>query len=280
MVAAAAHARHACLPRNRDRRVAALAIALLMGAAGLLSVSPASAAEKTITFLGQKVPAYAYAYVVLKDVNVRAKADTKSEKVGSLKEGDHVQSVARTQGGWLAIRDGTTDLGYVHESALLPLIDGTLAKDIRGKTHVKDGPNCDYVIRFEGKSPVEGQPFEIADYDVVWDCLLDGHKIGFRTPMFITEAPFQLNQKRVFQINVDVLDLYGGNEDILSTIMLYDQDKDRVVFDSVTLQKYGRVPPAKEAPAKTVAEALDAAARIAVSAWNKSAWSDLIKNLR
>ncbi|MGH6662024.1 MAG: SH3 domain-containing protein [Rhodospirillales bacterium] len=278
MVAAAAHPRHTHLPGNRDRRGAALA--LLVVAAVLLSVSLAPAAEKTVTFMGQKVPAYAHGYIVLKDVNVRAKADTKSEKVGSLKEGDHVQSVARAQGGWLAIRDGATDLGYVHESALLPLIDGTLAKDIRGKTQVKDGPICDYVIRFEGKSPVEGQLFEIADYDVSWDCLLDGHKIGFRTPMFITEAPFQLNQKRVFQINVDVLDLYGGNEDILSTIMLFDQDKNRVVFDSVTLQKYGRVPPAKEAPAMTVAEALDGAARIAVAAWNKSAWSDLIKNLR
>jgi hypothetical protein len=280
MVAAATHPRHTSLQGKRDRRASAVALALLAGAAVLLSAGLVPAAEKTVTFLGQRVTAYAYGYIVLKDVNIRAKADTKSEKVGSLKEGDHVQSVARAPGGWLAIRDSSTDLGYVHESALLPLIDGALAKDIRGKAHTKDGPNCDYVIRFEGKSPVEGQPFEIADYDVAWDCLLDGQKIGFRTPMFITEAPFQLNQKRVFQINVDVLDLYGGNEDILSTIMLYDQDRERVVFDSVTLQKYGRVPPAKEVPAKSVAEALDAAARLAVSVWNKSAWSDLIKNLR
>jgi len=280
MGAAATYPRHGNVPGHGDRRAAALALALLVGWAGLLSASPAPAAEKTITFLGQKVPAYDHAYIVLKDVNVRAKADIKSDRVGGLKEGAHVRSVARAQGGWLAIRDGVTDLGFVHESALLPLIDGTLAKDIRGKIQVKEGPACDYVIRFEGKSAVEGQPFEIADYDVAWDCLLDGQKIGFRTPMFITEAPYQLNQKRVFQINVDVLDLYGGNEDILSTIMLYDQDRDRVAFDSVTLQKYGRVPPAKEAPAKTVAQALEAAARIAVSAWNKSAWSDLIKNLK
>lgn len=280
MVAAADHPRHASLPGNREARVAALALALLAGAAALLAASPAPAADKTITFLGQKVPAYGHAYIVLKNINVRTKPDTKSEKVGTLKEGDRVQSVAKTQGGWLAIRDGATDLGFVHDSGLLPLIDGTLAKDIRGKTQVKDGPHCDYVIRFEGKSAVEGQPFEIADYDVSWDCLLDGQKIGFRTPMFITEAPYQLNQKRVFQINVDVLDLYGGNEDILSTVMLYDEEKQRVVLDGVTVQKYGRVPPAREAPAKTVAEALDGAARIAVAAWNKSAWSDLIKNLK
>jgi len=280
MVAAAVHRQHANPPRDRYRRLASLALALVAGGATLSAVSAAPAAEKTITFLGQKVPAYAHTYVVLKAVNIRAKDSTKSEKVGTLKEGDHIQSVARAQGGWLAVRDGATDLGYVHESALLPLIDGTLDKVIAGKIQVKDGPSCGYLIRFEGKSPVEGQPFEIADYDVAWDCLLDGQKIRFQTPMFITEAPFQLNQKRVFQINVDVLDLYGGNEDVLSTIMLFDQDRDRVVFDSVTLQKYGRAPAVKEAPATSVAAAIEGGARIAVAAWNTSAWSDLVKNLK
>lgn len=279
MAAAAPLPRHASLSGNRKRPARMIALALLAGAAAALSAG-AAAKEKTITFLGETVTAYAHPYLVVKDVNIRAKSSTKSERVGSLKEGAHVQAVARAPGGWLAIRDGTTDLGFVHESALLPLIDGKIAKDIKGKVRVKDGPSCDYVIHFEDKSPVEGQPFEIADYDVAWTCLLGGHKIGFQTPMFITEAPYQLNQKRIFQINVDMLDLYGGLEDILSTIMLYDQDRRRVVFDSVTVEKYGRPPPIKEMPAKTVAEALDGAARIAVSAWNTSAWSDLVKNLK
>jgi len=276
-MAAAIHPRRASHIRILDRAAPAIVLTLT---AALAVATAAPAADRTITFLGEKVSADAHAYIVVKDVNVRAKSSTKSEKVGSLKEGAHVQSVAKAPGGWLAVRDGATDLGFVHESAMLPLIDGTLEKTIVGKAQVKDGPSCDYVIRFEGKSAVEGQPFEIADYDVVWTCMVGANKIGFRTPMFITEAPYQLNQKRVYQINVDVLDLYGGNEDILSTIMLYEEEKRRVVFDSVTLEKYGRAPPNKEAPAKTVAEALDGAARIAVAAWNKSAWSDLIKNLK
>lgn len=277
MAAAATHPRQASRLGNRASAAPALLVALT---AACLTAAAASAADKTITFLGEKVVADPHAYVVVKDVNVRAKSTTKSGKVGSLREGTRVQTVAKAPGGWRAVRDGNADLGFVHESTLLPLIDGTLKKDLAGKVKIADGPACDYVIRFEGKSPVEGQPFEIADYDINWTCMLGANKIGFRTPMFITEAPFQLNQKRVFQISVDMLDLYGGDEVILSTIVLYEEEKRRVVFDSVTLDKYGRKPPDRTAPAKTVAEALDGAARIAVAAWNKSAWNDLVKNLK
>jgi len=61
--------------------------------------------------------------------------------------------------------------------------------------------------------------------------------------------------------------------------MLYDQDKDRIDFDSVSLEKYGRPPKAKTAKAATVAQALDAAVRIAISSWTRQAWADLVKNI-
>ena len=166
----------------------------------------------------------------------------------------------------------------MYDQILLPLIDGTLEKDLEGKTSVKGGASCQYRIRFEGKSQVEGQVFEIADYDVFWDCLDGKRKVRFRTPLFITEAPYQLGTKRIFQISIDVLDIEGGYDDIFSTTLLYDKDKNRVVFDSVSIKKFGQTPATKEISAKTVPQALRAAVIITLATWNKSAWKDLIKN--
>ncbi len=229
------------------------------------------------TFLGVKVKPYKGTFLVLKDVNVRAKPKTKSKRVGGYKTGQRIKGVARA-GGWIAVRKDGKDQGFVYDKVLMPLIDGVLFKDIVGQVSVKGGANCEYIIHFEGKSPVEGQLFEIADYDVFWDCLLGKRKVKFRTPMFITEAPFQMGQKRIYQVNIDILDIEGGYEEIFSTIFLYDQDKARITFDGVSIEKFGRAPEKKEAPAKTVPEALTAAVRIALTAWNKAAWSDLIKN--
>ncbi len=231
-----------------------------------------------MTFLGVKVTPHKGEYVVLKDVNVRAKPKTKSKKIGNLKAGRRVQVVAKAPGAWMAVREGTKDLGFVYALFLMPLIDGALAEDLTGKASVKGGADCDYRIRFEGKSPVEGQVFEIADYDVMWDCRVGKRKVRFRTPMFITEAPYQLGSKRIYQINVDVLDLYGGYDDILSTIVLYDKDKDRVTYDGVSIKKYGKTPKEKTVKAGNVSEALTGAVKMALAAWNKFAWKDLIKN--
>ena len=100
-------------------------------------------------------------------------------------------------------------------------------------------------IRFEGKSQVEGQVFEIADYDVLWDCRTGARKVKFRTPMFITEVPYQMGLKRIFQINIDILDLDGGYEEIFSTTIFFNLDKDRIVFDGVNIEKYGKIPKTK-----------------------------------
>lgn len=263
---------------RRDRRGSGGRGAFALGVLVALLGWPAAAAEKPVTtFMGVGVTPYPVVYLVQKDVNVRAKPDTKSEKVGSLQNGIRINVVAKASGGWVALRDGGKDLGFVHDSALLPLIDGQLLSEIKGNLQVKNGPACAYRIRFEGKSPVEGQLFEIADYDVAWDCKLEGRALAFRTPMFITEASYQLNQKRIFQINMDLLDLFGGIDEILSTVVLYDQDKRQVQFEAVTIEKYGHAPASKTAPAKSVAEAIEGAARIAVSAWNKQAWTDLAK---
>ncbi len=248
-----------------------------------LAVGPALAAEKKtppkpMIFMGVKVKPLQGQYLVLKDVNIRARPKTKSKKVGSFKAGKRINVVARAAGAWVAVREGGKNLGFVYDQILLPLIDGTLEKDLEGKASVKGGVTCQYRIRFEGKSQVEGQVFEIADYDIYWDCLDGKRKVKFRTPMFITEAPYQLGTKRIFQISIDILDIEGGYEDIFSTTLFYDKDKNRITFDSVSIEKFGQTPATKEIPAKTVPQALVAAVKISLTAWNKSAWKDLIKN--
>lgn len=251
--------------------------------AALLSLVPAvdaAAAEgDPMTFLGNQVKSHEADYVVLKDVNVRARPETKSKKVGSFKKGRRIKVVAKAKGAWVAVRKDGKDLGFVYEPILLPLIDGTLTEDISGRVAAEKGPKCDYRIHFDGKSPVEGQLFEIADYDVIWDCQVGKRKVSFLTPMFITEAPYQLSQKRIYQISIDVLDLYGGYDDIFSTVVLYNQGKDRVVFDGVSIEKYGKIPGVTKKAAASVPEALSGAVEIAFSAWNKRAWKDLIKNM-
>lgn len=233
------------------------------------------------TFRGHKIKPQVGTYVVLRDVRIRAEPKTQSKKLGVFKAGTHLHVVGKAASAWVAVRENGKDVGFVYDQVLLPLIDGTLDKDLAGKAFAKekDGAKCGYTISFVGKSAVEGQVFEIADYDVLWDCQVGTRKVKFRTPMFITEAPYNMGPKRIFQINIDILDLEGGYEEVFSTIMLFNLDKARIVFDGTSIEKYGKIPTTKQAPAKTVPEALKASAEMAVQAWNKGAWKDLIKNM-
>ena len=224
----------------------------------MISGGASAAEKKTLTFRGVKVKPITGTYIVLKDVRIRAKPKTKSKKLGIFKAGRRIHVVGKAASAWVAVREKGKDVGFVYDQVLLPLIDGTLDRDLKGRASVKgkDGPDCLYRISFEGKSAVEGQVFEIADYDVLWDCRIGSRKVKVRTPMFITEAPFLMGPKRIFQISIDILDLDRGYEEIFSTIVLFNLDKDRISFDGVSVQKYGRIPPLKEAPAQTVPEAL------------------------
>jgi hypothetical protein len=240
-----------------------------------------AAEKKQEIFRGVKIEPLVGTYIVLRDVRIRALPKTKSKKVGLFKAGKRIHVVGRAAFAWVAVRENGEDVGFVYDQVLLPLIDGTLDKDLTGKASggVKGGAECGYTISFEGKSAVEGQVFEIADYDVLWDCRSGSRKVKFRTPMFITEAPYQMGSKRIFQINIDILDMDSGYEDIFSTTILFNMDKDRIVFDGVSIEKYGMIPKTKVAKATTVAEALTATVEMAIQAWNKAAWSDLIKNM-
>ena len=264
----------------------ALFVSLALAFLAVTAPENAAAAEKkTVMFRGVKIKPQVGTYIVLRDVRIRAKPKTKSKKLGIFKAGRRIHVVGKAASVWVAVREKGKDVGFVYDQVLLPLIDGALDKDLTGRASVKDkgggkdDPDCLYRISFEGKSAVEGQVFEIADYDVLWDCRIGSRKVKFRTPMFITEAPFQMWPKRIFQISIDILDLDGGYEEIFSTIVLFNLDKNRIAFDGVSIEKYGRIPPTGEAPAQTVAEALEAAVKMALGAGNEAAWDDLIKNI-
>jgi len=245
-----------------------------------LWTGPGQAAEG-IKFKGVYVKPYNSTYVVIKDVNIRSLPKTKSKRLGKYKSGRRIQVVGVAGGSWLAVREKGSDVGFVYKLFLLPVINGTLDKALTGvaSSERKPATDCKYTISFEGKSPVEGQSFEIADYDIVWECIRAKKKIMFRTPMFITETPYKLTHKRTFQITVDVLDQDRGYDEIFSTFILFDLEKSRVFYDGVSIKKYAYVSAAKEFSAKSIAQALKGAAVIALKTWNKMAWEKLIKNM-
>ena len=238
-------------------------------------------AAESIKFRNVNVKPYNETYVVTSDVSIRSLPNTKSKRLGRYKSGRRIQVVGLASSSWLAVREKGRDIGFVYKKYLLPLIDGTLESDLTGlaQSNEKPATNCKYTISFEGKSSVEGQFFEIADYDIIWKCKRAKKGVIFRTPMFIAEAPYKKSQKRIYQITIDVLDLDRGYDEILSTFILYDIEKRIVFFEGVSNKKYGSMSPASKFPVKSIAHALKVAAAIALKTWNKKAWKDLIKNM-
>ena len=264
--------------RCRKKRTKRVRIAVLVLVAGLVHAGAGGAQE---TFLGVAVEPASGTYLVLKPVNVRAGPTTSAKRLGRLKKGDKVQAVGQAgDAAWLAVAKDGKDLGFMYAPVLLPLIDGSLARDLTGKASVPGGPTCDYTVRFEGKSAVEGEFFEIADYEVTYRCDDKGAKIDVPALMFITEAPYQLSQNQVYQISIDILEIENGYDEIFSTILLYKRKEEKVVFDSVTLKEFRAAPPVAERPAKTVGDALAAAVEIAPGAWNSKVWEVLARASR
>ena len=78
--------------------------------------------------------------------------------------------------------------------------------------------------------------------------------------------------QRDHQITIDIMDLADSPENVLSTHTLWHRDEGMVRFDTITVKQFARKPKVKELTAETLSEALQAAIRIAVSAWNKPLW--------
>ncbi len=218
-------------------------------------------------------------FMVSKDVNVRAKPETKAKRVTRLAKGDRVEGIGRPKdSAWLAVKRDGKDLGYVYAPVLLPLIDGRLKQDAKGEITVKKmGIKCSFVISFDTVSSTEDSIYNTFDYDVSIDCSGAAGKFSFLAFMFISEAPYDGLSKQAYQINVDVLNIGEMFDEPVSATFAYKRRKKLVVFDSVSQKEFSSPPDVLEKPAKNVRQALVAAVRMAASTWNKKVWQTLAK---
>jgi len=233
-------------------------------------------------FLGVNVTSIEGTYLVTKGVNVRAGPKTESKKLGTVKAGTRVQVVGRAKGGagWMAIKnDEGTDYGFVYAPILLPLIDGTLDKNFSGRVLLEEHAPCGYTFEFRGKNTVEGEDYVFSDYEVSYRCNDKGKPFGILAPMFMTEVPFRLTHKPVFQISIDLMEVENGYDEIFSTTFDYVRDEKKVVFAGVSIKELGRTPKEKERSANSIAEALIGAVEIAPDAWGPKVWQQLSKAL-
>jgi hypothetical protein len=227
------------------------------------------------TFMGVAVAPISGTYLVLTDVNIRARPKTASKRVGRLSKGSRVDAVGRPKdAAWLAVRRAGKDLGFVYAPALMPLIDGTITTDIAGEAPGA-GVTCAYVIRFEGKAAVEGELFESADYVVTFSCERGANRLTFSGFMFMPQAPFKLSDDPIFQVTIDLRELGDCCEETFSTVVLYDRRRAKVVFDGVSVKHLGGVPATRQRRARTLTEALTGTVELALSAWNVKLWETL-----
>ena len=243
----------------------------------LLIASPASAQE---TVRGVPITTQTGDFLVINDVNVRAGNSTRSEKIGKLKDGDKVTALGVTRDGWIAIRLDGDEVGFVFGNYLLALIDGTLDGELKGEAVGAGGAKCGYVVRHLGKTPIPDVRIVTSDYEIEWRCATRAGQLGFLAFMFITEAPYALSRSRIYQIGLDVREIGEKLDEPLSTIVMYERAKDRVVLDSVSLSEFRASSPEKERPAKTVPEALVGAIMLALGAWNEAVWDAIAAGQR
>lgn len=245
----------------------------------LLAAAPAGAAEGTARFMGQEVKPLAGTFMLTKDFSPKTRPDNEGKSGKVLEKGERIQVVGRIHpSGWLAVKgpDGK-DLGFIHESATVPVISGKLAKDIRAKAATGDGLACEYNVHFEGTTPVEEEPFETADYEVWFRCDLgNDRKITFPASMFITEAPYKMDRNGEFQISLDLLELHGeGDDTVLTTNLFYDFDSRKVRYDSASQAKLVKEPEEKERAVTDVPSILAAAVELTLKSWTKKTLAQL-----
>lgn len=230
-----------------------------------------------IDFLGTMITPHIGSYLVRRDVNVRGAPKTSAKKVGKLKRGERIEVVGIAKGPWVAIQREGSQFGFTHGKFVLPLIDGTLKGSLVGLLTTETNWACDFRISFVGKTLIVDDKFSISDYEVQWFCLRDGQKISFLTPMFMTEVPYTLSFAPVYQITIDVLGFEDTVDGIFSTTVFFERDKDRVGFDSVTDDTYGRKPEIAEYSAPSIEAALIDAAKISFQSWTEKFWKEIQK---
>jgi hypothetical protein len=249
----------------------------------VLVLSPIAGAQKTqtssskILFMGAQIKPIDGIYIIRRDVNVRKKPKTGSKKVGSLKKGKRITTVGRAKGGWVAYQDQGKNIGFVYEAVLYPVIESKLKTSLKGNLSGKKSPKCSYTTTFVGKSNAEGQVFQIGDYEIDWECEYKGKSVSFLSLMFLTEGPYDSSKSSKHQITIDIFDVAVNMEEVLSTNFLYDRIKNKLTYDGVSQKRLANDPTGKGVYVADVADALQAAVRVAHEAWNDFLWVELFK---
>jgi hypothetical protein len=251
-----------------------LTFGLMAGTAAVLALT-ASAAPKPAKEI--TLEPTSGTYLVNSDVNIRSTPATRGKRLGRLKKGDRVEAVAKAGDTWLQVEIESGGLGFVFAPVLLPMIDGALKEPLNGEAVIGEERSCTYTIRFEGKSPVEDGLFDVADYEVDFRCANQGTEVNFQAFMFITEAPSNLKKNPNYQIVLDIPEITGGYEEVLSTELTYRRGDGTVVFDGISMKEFRHQPSVPLKAAASVSQALSGAVEISLDAWNEGVWKALIK---
>lgn len=187
-----------------------------------------------------------------------------------------MQSAGRAaRGNWVAVygEDGK-EYGFVYGPATRRLIDGRLQRDLTGRVFAAAA--CDYVIRFIGRQSVPREFLDTADYDVEFTCRQGDVTAAFSAFMFITEIDYRLSSNQRYQISLDLPQIAGGYDKILSVTALYRRRDDLVAFHGVTLKGFAASPSVTEIPAVSVESSLKAAVSMAAASWTDRTWNILM----
>jgi hypothetical protein len=237
----------------------------------------------TDPFKAYKLSPSVKTYLVLRDVNVRAKPMNKSMRVTQLKKNERVSAVGKVRGTrWIAVRKKKKNIGFVYNKALMPVINGGLLKSISSNKLDSEEDDsklspCHYKIKFVGKLNVKGSLQVTSDYNLEMECNHKNKRIKIEATMFLTELPYLENALPIFQINVDLYDIPIGTEDMFSTTVLYHALENRITFDGVNKKHLKSNKQILEKKAADVSSALKGAVSMAHQSWGPIIWSDLSK---
>jgi len=233
---------------------------------------------ETLTFRGEPIEPFDGLYVVKTDVKIRAAPNTRSKRLGVLEEGLKVRAFGRAKGPWLAVKQDDEEIGFVYSPVLYRLFEGALDDEVRGQVALEGARTCDYIIRYTGTSPVDGEFFETSDYEVGWRCAQNDQTFEFESFLFVTEALIKKRRKSLYEVTLDIWEIQRGYEEVFSTTVKYDPNEALATFHSISIDKFssGIVP--DERTVTTVPDMLSAAVEMIVSSWNEEAWT-VLKNL-
>jgi len=263
--------------RMNNRHMLRGATGLGIAAAVLLSIPGAAQSQnKDTKFLGQTLTKSAPTYLVLTDVNVRKAPLTKSPRVGRFRKGVRIDAAGKAKGtNWVAVRKDGKEMGFIYATALAAVLDGSLAQPVKGKLSGSGQPDCDYVIRYEGRSKVEGDVQVISDYFAEFTCKQDGKPISFSATMFLTELPYRSLKTEVYQINVDLPKVSNDDEEVMSVTSLYDHTKSEVSFEAVSIASMAKGQPKSKKKADAIPAVLTSAVEFAHQVWGPRVWKTL-----